>query len=185
MKHTITLAALLLLGTQVAAEPLSPDPLLENEFRKGFIPPAQQEPPKAQLTPTQQRLEQLERAERDAKAAEEKKWRTFPKPYDNTVSAFQVNLFPELAPESCSYNWAEWKLDPATGIRSTQMRCRRSNHHAVAVNCSTLKLSSSIYLLTQQMPRGWKRWTHWRLPSDEGQRQMVVALCDQIAGARR
>lgn len=161
------MAAPLLLGTPVMAEPLP-------------------QSSKAQLTPTQQRLQQLEQAERDAKAAEERKWRTFPKPRVYSTSAEEIQgeyanaiqaiLNPSGAPESCSYNWAEWKLDSATGIRSTQMRCRRSYHRAVAVNCSTLQLSTADFDFLQP-PDTWGRW---RLPGDEGERQMVVALCGNL-----
>ena len=153
-------------------------------------------PALAQLAPpstTEQRLQQLQQAEQAAKAAEARNWRTFPKP------APAGGAYNPLAPNSwlnrhlgtfdpssisCDYNWAGWKLDPATGVRNTEMRCQVSQHRFVAVNCATLKLSTSHINPQKLATNAWARaFVHWQLPGDEGQRQLVVALCDSITSS--
>ena len=156
-------------------------------------------PALAQLAPpstTEQHLQQLQQADQAAKAAEARNWRTFPKP------APAGGAFNPLAPDSwlqrqlssydpssisCDYNWAGWKLDPATGIRNTEMRCRVGYFRSVAVNCATLQLSTS-HINPQPPATGavagaFQLRRHWRLPGDEGQRQLVLALCDNLAGS--
>ena len=153
----------------------------------------------AQLVPpptTEQRLQQLQQADQAAKAAEERNWRTFPKPApaggaynplapDSWLQRQLGTVYPSSI--SCDYNWAGWKLDPATGIRNTEMRCRGSLHRAVAVNCATLQLSTGNINprppATAAVAGSFQRWWHWRLPGDEGQRQLVVALCDNLTGS--
>ena len=140
-----------------------------------------------QPTPTQQRLEQLEQADRAAKAAEAKEWRTFPKPVEG--GAFnplepdswlmrQIQPYDRFA-TSCDYHWTGWKLEPATGIRNTRMRCRGSYamEQRVAVNCTTLKVAGRSL--------GRDGWGPWQLPRNEGERQMVIALCDEVAAKQR
>lgn len=132
------------------------------------------------ISPTLQRLQQLEQADRAARDAKAKNWRTFP------VGAAPV-LAPSLEPfilfvEACSYYWPGWKLNPATGIRHTQMRCNHSLLPYVAVNCSTLRLTAGDFwrLSPATTASSPVSWSGWRLPADLGEKQLVAALCDNI-----
>ena len=142
----------------------------------------------APTSPTLQRLQQLEQADRAARAAEAKNWRTFPiganpVPAPGQPLPFMPPL--ETGPaETCSYYWPGWKLDPSTGIRHTQMRCKRSLLPYVAVNCSTLQVATGGLPTpppsAAPFARSYQRWYHWRLPANLGQEQLVAALCDNI-----
>lgn len=144
------------------------------------------------LSPVEQRLLQLEAEQKAAAAVEAAKWRTFPKPkppipgVSPHQTAYEWMQETYLAgpggPERCSYFWPGWKLDLASGIRSTKMRCRRSFHTEVGVNCRTLQLSTRDGLTRSYAARNPQapEWFHWRLPNNLGEREMVVALCDNV-----
>lgn len=134
-------------------------------------------------SPSLQRLRQLEQIEQAARDAEAKNWRTFPTPIKGEPSPgawlLELNGLIDTSSISCSYYWPGWKLDPDTGIRHTKMRCKRNLNPLVAVNCSTLKVATGGYDLVRR-PASALRWGFWRLPEDDGQRQLVAALCDNI-----
>jgi hypothetical protein len=94
----------------------------------------------------------------------------------------------------CAYRWSGWRLDRATGVRSTKKTCSYwglrhltegpyaatrkqilGNFHVmeIHVNCSTLKVAT---------PVSFSALT-WDFPLDED-RDMVKALCDNIASPR-
>lgn len=131
-------------------------------------------PAQAQTSPTEQRLRQLEAEKQAADAVEAAKWRTFPKidprsAWNNTLS----NLLAGNSTTYCSYYWPGWRLDPATGIRSTIKSCgSHANKSGIGVKCSSLQIAGSF---------GRDLWVGWRLPSTDGERQMVAALCDNLA----
>ena len=129
-------------------------------------------------SPTLQRLEQLEYQERQSQAAEAAQWRTFPeKPSRSESDLHGYNPLAATDPSACQYHWSGWRLDALTGIRRTAMRCSQSLHHEVAVQCSSLKMSTT-FNPPRQPPL--PRWSSWRLPATRGEREMMVALCDNL-----
>ena len=141
-------------------------------------------PAQAQTSPTMQRLRQLEAEKQAADAVEAAKWRTFPKSVPrNALTKTPSILLPNSFP-FCSYYWQGWRLDPATGIRSTIEKC--SSHpgflagsyankkRRIGVKCSSLQIARTFGSL------GSGRWMGWRLPSTDGEKEMVVALCDSF-----
>lgn len=154
--------------------------------------------PSLAQSPTLQRLEQLEHQERQARMEEAAQWRTFPRPPSRSDtephdgSGTVRDAYNPLAPDSwlnqqlgqgnpnaCQYHWSAWTLDPHTGIRSTAMRCSRSLHQDVAVQCSSLQLTTTF------APRQRLRWSNWRLPATQGEREMVAALCDNLTSEEK
>ena len=76
---------------------------------------------------------------------------------------------------SCRYDWSAWRLAPEA-VRTTSRDCGVPPvSEAVAVHCSTLKVSARS---------GEQPWSSWRLPlstsestSSGGEDLMVAALC--------
>jgi len=105
-------------------------------------------------SPSLERIRQVEAAEQQRQRAENAKWRTFPQAAPQTkgltqmereqqrveaVSAWLMN--PGMQREECSYYWPGWKLIPGSSIRTTAMRCNRSLHTEVAVDCATMRMA--------------------------------------------
>lgn len=150
---------------------------------------------------TLQRLEVLERQEREAKVSEEAKWRIFPnsRPARRNFEENQegsklpngLNGWDPLATGGwlmrnwgvnadrfCSYYWSGWKFYPSTGIRTTRRKCGPNPESLlaesmIAVHCATLKISEK-----PGPAPGW-HWQSWKLPTAPD-REMVVALCDNL-----
>lgn len=147
------------------------------------------QPIPSQPSPTMQRLQQLQKVERDRQSAEDAKWRSFggqspahtanggeTRPVEMAATWYfdaLTSSSPPVQPRKCEFYWPGWKLHP-DGTRVTKVRgCLRN---WVAVDCKSLKVAWSF--------RGYPpSWSGWALPatSDVETTQMVTELCDNIA----
>ena len=118
-----------------------------------------------------QRLQQLQKVERDRQSADDAKWRSF-RGHDIAPASLWFFDALERAPK-CEFYWPGWTLRP-DGSRVTKVRgCLRD---WVAVDCKSLKVAWSFRAYPPS-------WSDWGLPtsSDVETTQMVAALCDNIA----
>jgi len=182
---------------------ISPCPirLLALTFLLSPIASAQQVQPGQ--SPSLEQIRQVEAAEQQRQRAENAKWRTFPQAAPQTkgltqmereqqrveaVSAWLMN--PGMQREECSYYWPGWKLIPGSSIRTTAMRCNRSLHTEVAVDCATMRMAVRDRYMANTRPGHWHGWA---VPtaisnSDAGEQyakqRMIAALCDNVVGGK-
>lgn len=130
-------------------------------------------------SPTLDRLRILEEKERQEKLNEKARWRQFPE-----VSKPQTTgVFRLRDGYSCSYRWPSWEFIPSENRWITIRKCGDSIHRDgaageyIAVSCLTLKLSLQKDYLYRPQPAGWSAP---RSPENEGEREMLAALCGTI-----
>lgn len=127
-------------------------------------------------SPTVDRLRFLEEKEHREKLNEKARWRQFPetsKPQTTGVLRLRDGY-------SCSYRWPSWEFNLSENRWITIRKCGASMHSEVeyiAVSCQTLKLS----LQREELYRPQlAKWSEPRFPANEGEREMLAALCDNI-----
>ena len=150
-----------------------------------------------------ERIRQVEAAEQQRQSVENAKWRTFPQDAPKSKALTQIGreqqrveaastwlMNPGTQTEECSYYWPDWKLIPGTSIRTTAMRCSRSLHTEVAVDCATMRMAVRDRYMANTRPG---HWHGWGVPtatssSDAGEQyakqRMIAALCDNVVGAK-
>jgi hypothetical protein len=137
-------------------------------------------------SPTLERLRFLEEKERLEKLSEKAQWRQFPaipRPLIKGTRRFGDDSV-------CSYRWPSWTFDHSANKWKTFRKCGssidvvgcyleesdRSFCEHISVSCVTLKLS-----FEKRNSIGYTGlWSDPRFPANEGEREMLAALCDTI-----
>ena len=142
-------------------------------------------------SPTLERLKKIEKKQREETMNEEAKWRRFPS--SPNPPAINKAWWAISNKAVCSYRWPSWKFNPSTGQWMTVRKCgthtlkeagcflKGSSDYSSVYICEEISVSCQMLLITiQRTGIDYRLGGVSRYPMNDGEREMLAALCDTI-----